>query len=149
MTFTEVGIDHPDAVVLTEQVQQEYVRRYGSADSTPMDAAQFRAPHGVFLVGYLDLLPVVCGGWRVHGEHEAEVKRMYVAPSARGRGLARALLAELERTARAAGRRRLVLETGIAQPEAIGLYTSSGYTAVPGFGVYKDYPESRYFGKTL
>ena len=63
---------------------------------------------------------------------------MYVVPAARGLGLARAMLAHLEDTARAAGAEVMVLETGIRQPEAIALYESSGYLPIPGFGFYKD-----------
>jgi ribosomal protein S18 acetylase RimI-like enzyme len=74
---------------------------------------------------------------------------MYVVPEARGRGLARRLLAELEDSARAAGRVRMVLETGTEQPEAIALYLSSGYTPMPGFGVYRDDERSRCFAKRL
>ena len=106
-------------------------------------------PHGLFLVGYLDGTPVATGGWRRHGEHDAEIKRMYVNAAARGRGLARAVLAELEETARAAGLHRLVLETGDEQPEAIALYRSSGYTPVTPFGYYADAPESVHLGKIL
>jgi GNAT superfamily N-acetyltransferase len=80
---------------------------------------------------------------------DAELKRMYVVDRARGRGFARRLLAELERTAAAAGARRMVLETGTRQPEAIGLYRSAGYHPIPGFGVYRCAPGSRYFGKPL
>jgi GNAT superfamily N-acetyltransferase len=82
-------------------------------------------------------------------DKDAELKRMYVVDQARGRGFARRLLAELERTAVAAGARRMVLETGTRQPEAIGLYRSAGYQPIPGFGVYRCAPGSRYFGKPL
>ena len=98
---------------------------------------------------------MACGGWRAHepgpefAEGDAEIKRMYVVPVVRGRGLSRLLLVELERRAVAAGRRRLVLETGIRQPEAIGLYRSSGYSEIPRFGVYRCDPRSRCFGKLL
>jgi GNAT superfamily N-acetyltransferase len=74
---------------------------------------------------------------------------MYVAPIARGRGVARALLAELERTAAEAGRLRVMLETGTRQPEAIALYRSSGYRPVPSFGLYRGAPGSRCFARTL
>ena len=99
-----VPYDHPDAVRLTGEVQQEYVIRYGGVDRSPIDPAEFVPPGGLFLVAYAAGAVVGCGGWRAHGS-DAEIKRMYVTPSARGRGLARRLLAELERTARAAGHR--------------------------------------------
>ncbi len=144
--------DHPDSAKLVEEVQQEYVVRYGGVDRTPVDPAEFAPPVGLFLVGYLDGVPVATGGWRRAEEGEegdVEMKRMYVTPGARGRGLARAMLAELERTARAAGYRRLVLETGSQQPEAIALYGSSGYTPVTPFGFYACAPEAHHLGKAL
>ncbi|WP_416234540.1 GNAT family N-acetyltransferase [Lentzea sp. NEAU-D7] len=132
-------------------LQQVYVERYGDVDVTPVDPAQFAAPLGYFVIGYLDDVPVACGGWRVNDELEgaAEIKRMYVVDSARGKGLSRLVLANLEATAREAGLRRMVLETGLRQPEAIALYTSSGYERIDNFGVYRDHPESRCFGKPL
>ena len=94
---------------------------------------------------------MACGGWRhVAGEPGlAEVKRMYVADGYRGRGLSRVILAELEARALAAGVRRLRLETGTRQPEAIRLYESSGYVRIENFGVYRDHAGSRCFGKDL
>lgn len=148
--------DDPDAVKLIEAVQQEYVVRYGDVDATPVEVAEFVAPRGIFLVGYLDDVPVACGAWRAHDgpapefrPGDVELKRMYVVPSARGKGFARAMLAELERTAAAAGRVRAVLETGTEQPEAIALYESSAYHVIDNFGVYKNEPESRCFAKML
>ena len=152
MHIDVLAYDHPDAVSLIAEVQQEYVIRYGEEDRTPVDPAEFAPPRGLFLVAYLDGRPVACGGWRVHpgpDGPEAELKRMYVSPAARGRGVARALLAELERTALAAGFDRIVLETGLAQPEAIALYLSSGYHEIPAFGVYAGHPNCRCYGKTL
>ncbi|EID53318.1 GNAT family N-acetyltransferase [Saccharomonospora xinjiangensis] len=149
MEIRTVAFDHPDAVKLIDAVQQEYVARYGDPDLTPVDPAEFAPPSGLFLVGYLDDVPVACGGWRAHDvadpplvPGDAEMKRLYVVPSLRGRGLARTMLAEVERTAVQAGRTRLVLETGTKQPEAIALYRSSGYVDMPGFGVYADDPLS-------
>lgn len=151
-----VPYDHPDAAKLMAEVQLEYVALYGDEDSTPLDPAQFEPPLGLFLVGYLDNVPVASGAWRAHDESEpafepgdVEFKRMYVATSVRGRGFARAILAELERTAFAAGRRRAVLMTGLKQPEAIALYRSSGYREIPNFGLYKDEPDCICFGKAL
>lgn len=150
------GYDHPDATALIAELQQEYVVRYGGHDATTVAPAEFAPPLGLFLVGYAGGLPVACGGWRAHDGPapdfevgDAEVKRMYVVPSARGRGHARAILAELERTAADAGRLRIVLETGTAQPEAMALYTSAGYVPVRNFSRYRDSPTSRCFGKPI
>ncbi len=150
-----VGYGHPDALALIEEVQEEYVVRYGGRDDTPLDPLMFEPPAGSFYVGYLEERPLVTGAWRrttieaFGTTATAEVKRMYVAPPGRARGLARRMLAHLEETAAAAGVEALVLETGLRQPEAIALYESSGYLAVPGFGYYRDAPLSRCFGKLL
>jgi len=149
-------ITHPDAATLVEEVQGEYVLRYGGRDETPLDPTYFDPPSGAFFVGYLDGRPVATGAWRLRRDvvvdgrdRAAEIKRMYVASGARRRGLARAMLAHLEATAREAGAEVMILETGLAQPEAIALYESSGYTAIPGFGFYKDAPLARCFARLL
>lgn len=152
----QVSITHPDAALLVEEVQQEYVVRYGGRDETPLEPAYFDPPDGAFFVGYLDGRPVATGAWRRRHDvafdgttATAEIKRMYVAPAARGRGLARAMLAHLETTARAAGAEAMVLETGLAQPEAIALYASSGYRPIPGFGHYRASPLNRCMARRL
>ncbi|WP_374457439.1 GNAT family N-acetyltransferase [Nocardioides sp.] len=148
-------ITHPDAQLLVEAVQEEYVVRYGGRDESPIDPRDFEDPLGRFFVGYLDGLPVATGAWRRSSvralgvEVTAEIKRMYVVPAAQRRGLARQVLAHLEATAADAGIEALVLETGIAQPEAIALYESSGYVPIPGFGHYRDSDLSRCFGRVL
>jgi GNAT superfamily N-acetyltransferase len=142
------AFDHPDAVKLIAEVQQEYVVRYGDEDATPLDPAEFAPPRGLFLVAYVDGTPAACGGWRAH-ETDVELKRMYVSPAFRGRGLARAILAELERTAGEAGYHRVILETGQRQPEALALYRSAGYEPVPSFGYYADAPEAVHLGKAV
>jgi GNAT superfamily N-acetyltransferase len=137
------------AAGLVEQIQQEYVVRYGGRDDAPVDPGEFSPPRGLFLLALLDGTAVGCGGWRDLGDGRVEVKRMFTAPAARGRGVARALLAELERTAAAAGHTGVVLETGLAQPEAMTLYASAGYDPIDGFGHYAGRPLSRAFGKRL
>ena len=161
LRIEQVGYGHPDALLLIEEVQAEYVVRYGGRDVTPLDPLMFEPPTGSFFVGYLALdaglaRPVASGAWRSHADVEvfgtrrtAEIKRMYVAAAARGRGLARAMLAHLERTAASSGAEAMILETGTAQPEAIALYGSSGYTPIPSFGYYRDEPLNRCFGKPL
>ncbi len=121
-----------------------------SGDDTPVDPAEFVPPAGTFLVAWLDGRPVGCGGWRSHdGERLSEIKRLYVAPEARGRGVAMALLRALEDSARVAGRKRMVLETGHMQPEAIALYLKAGYERIEDFGFYKGYEGVRSFGRDL
>ncbi|KUN60207.1 GNAT family N-acetyltransferase [Streptomyces griseorubiginosus] len=158
MMIRRVPFDHPDAVKLNDQVQAEYHVRYGDGgDATELAPADFQPPNGVYLIAY-DALdsPVATGGWRAqdaNGEGnldgDAELKRMYVIEQMRGRGLARRVLSALEEDARAAGRLRMVLETGTKQPEAIALYTSSGYEPCAKFGYYRDYEDSRCFAKPL
>lgn len=156
LVLVRVAFGHPDALRLIDEVQQEYVLRYGGADATPLEHAMFEPPRGSFFVGYLGDTAVASGAWRrrddvtaLGGTSTAEIKRMYVVPAARGRGVARAMLAHLETTAVAAGAEVAVLETGIEQPEAIALYESSGYVPVPKFGYYRHHDLSRCFGKRL
>ena len=152
-----VAYDHPDVAVLVAAVQREYVQRYGDEDATPVDPTEFAPPHGFFTVGYLAGTPIACGGWRARDSAsdeplrtgDAEVKRMFVLAGHRRRGYARAVLAELERTAAAAGRRRAVLETGTLQPEAVALYASAGYGPMAKFGVCRHSPNSRCYAKIL
>jgi len=144
----QVRYDHPDAAQLIEEVQQEYVKRYGGPDATPVDPGDFSPPRGLFLVGYDGDEPVSCGGWRSHGL-EAEIKRMYVVKRARRAGYARLILVSLEQTAREAGHVRVILETGYMQPEAITLYRSAGYTDVAPFGHYADVTGAIHLGKAL
>ena len=89
-----------------------------------------------------------CAGWRRHGA-DAELKRMFIAKAARGRGLGRRLLATIEDSAREAGCQRLILETGDRQPEAVALYESAGYVRIEDFGYYADHEGVLSFAKSL
>ncbi|MFF9770754.1 GNAT family N-acetyltransferase [Streptomyces sp. NPDC014636] len=158
MIIRHVRFDHPDAVKLNDEVQAEYHLRYGDGgDATTLDATDFDPPRGAYLIAYDENdRPVATGGWRSQDDNgegnedgDAELKRMYVVEGMRGRGLARRMLTALEEDARAAGRVRMVLETGTKQPEAIALYTSSGYAPCGKFGYYREYEESRCFAKRL
>jgi len=144
-----VGYADPEVQALVDRVQAEYIVRYGGPDRTPVDPAQFAAPDGVFLLARVDGDIVACGGFRRHDDTACEAKRMFVPPEHRGHGYARALLGALEGAARVTGYRRVLLETGVAQPEAIGLYESAGYARVPGFGRYRDSPNNRCYAKDL
>ena len=145
------ALAYTDPVVraLEAELQQEYVERYGAVDETPIDPAQFAPPDGLFLVGFVGAEPVASGGLRRHDDDAAEIKRMYVVEDRRGVGYARRLLAELETRVAFAGYRRIVLETGLRQPEAIALYESSGYRPIPDFGFHAGMKLVRSFGREL
>ena len=141
--------DDADVLRMVDEVQAEYVVRYGGPDAAAVDPAEFSPPNGLFLVGILDGVPVAMGGWRRQSETTAEIKRMYVVTGARRRGLAQRILTELERTAADAGITHLVLNTGPSQPEAITMYRQAGYGAIPGFGHYACTEDALFYGKTL
>ncbi len=141
--------DHPVAHYLVEQVQEEYVQRYGGRDAAVVDAGEFQPPRGVFLVAEVDAVPAGCGAWRAMSPGVAEIKRVYVEPAFRRRGLAQAIVAALEDGAARAGHESVVLNTGQRQPEAMALYGDLGYEPVSGYGVYARSPEAVFLGKQL
>jgi GNAT superfamily N-acetyltransferase len=102
-----------------------------------------------YLVVVLDGRAVACGAWQPLEPGVAELKRMYVRPAYRGRGIARQLVVALEEEALAAGRPTLRLETGTYLPAAIALYESSGYRRIPVYGEYAGNPFSVCFAKQL
>jgi GNAT superfamily N-acetyltransferase len=149
VVFLVAAFDAPVSAELTEAVQQEYLVRYGQRDATVITAAEFAPPHGIFLIGWDADQPIACGGVRLVQPGVGELKRMYVAPHARRRGIARRLLHELEGEAVELGATTLRLETGLHQPEAIALYASEGYLDVEPFGHYACHPLARHLAKRL
>ena len=139
----------PVAQDLIERVQQEYVVRYGGRDAAAVDPAEFEPPVGLFLVAEVDGEPVGCGAWRSIDSGVVEVKRLYVAPGHRRRGIAQVVLDALERSAARAGHLSVVLNTGDRQPEALAFYERNGYGPVPGYGVYACAPGAVFLGKDL
>jgi ribosomal protein S18 acetylase RimI-like enzyme len=152
----QVPYEHPDVATLEEQAQEFYTQIYGSPDVTPFTTSDFTPPQGAFFVGYLDGQAVAMGGWRFRtpgvpqvARRPAEIRRMFVRESVRGRGFARLLLAALEASAAASGADWLLLETGQPQVAAIGLYRSSGYTDVERFGYYAASERALNLGRRL
>lgn len=94
-------------------------------------------------------LPAGCGAIKEFSAGTMEVKRMYVPPAYRGKGIAKAILLELENWAFELGNNRLILETGKRQPEAIGLYLKNGYAVIPNYGQYENVENSLCFEKLL
>jgi len=154
--------DAPAAVALVADLAAEIEVRYaddvGEDGDTEEAAAwtvrfdQVTPPLGVFLIARIDGAPVGCGALRPaldRAEGLAEVKRMYTRPEARRQGVSRAILAGLEDAARAFGYRRIQLETGIRQPEAMTLYETSGYHRIEPYGEFRDDPLSVCYAKDL
>lgn len=97
------------------------------------DVTVFSEPTGLFLIAYLRGTPIGCGGLKFHNEHPADLKRMWVAETARGLGVGRRLLTELEQRASEGGAGVVLLETNKSLTEAINLYRTTGYTEIPSF----------------
>jgi GNAT superfamily N-acetyltransferase len=134
--------DAPDAALLLAEYGAELMARGrpfspldpppGAAGASRVEVHEMEPPDGAFLLVEEDGAAVACGGLRTldAGALIGEVKRMYVVPGARRRGHARRLLAALEDAARAAGLRRLRLDTNAVQPEAVALYHACGYAEI-------------------
>ena len=105
--------------------------------------------NGAFLVLYCDGEPIGCGAVRKLGADEAELKRMYVRPEARGRKLGAVLVDALEAEARALGVQRLLLETALYLAPAVRVYERAGFTPIPQYGEYVGASDSYCMGKTL
>lgn len=146
-----VGLEDPDGEAARQLIREhctELTRRYGTPPS-PFLPSEAAAPRTTFVVARLGTEPVGCGTLRQIDDATAEIKRMYVAPAGRRRGIARRILAELERRAAEFGYRAIRLETGIHQAEAIGLYESCGYRRIAAFGHYVGNPISVCYEKTF
>lgn len=144
-------ITSPVAAALIRALNAELSARYPEPGATHfrLDASEVSEGRGAFLVAYAGGEPMGCGGIRRLDADTAEIKRMYVAPLARGQGLGRALLAALEAEARGLGVRRIVLEAGDRQEAAMALYAGAGFERVPAFGEYAASPLSVCMAKNL
>ena len=142
----------PEAARLIAALNAELMAAFPEPGATHFSLSdrQVTPGEGAFLIAYLDDLAVGCGAVRRLDESTAELKRMYVNPSVRGRGIGRALVESLEREARLLGVTRIVLETGTRLAPAIKLYESMGFVRIPLFGEYTLSPNtSLCFGKSL
>jgi len=119
------------------------------ANHFSLDDKEVALQNGAFLIGYLAAEPVACGAIRRIEPSVAEIKRMYVVPSERGRGISKIMLAALEERARQIGVGRLVLETGTRQLKAIALYQGAGFDRIARFGEYVGSELSVCMGKDL
>jgi GNAT superfamily N-acetyltransferase len=138
LAFTAGRLDAPPGAELAQAMRAEIAALY---DGLELDGpqmpkagpAELSPPAGAFIVGRLDGAAVCCGGVKRLDDRACEIKKMYVIPAARGRGVARALLHELEVVARRLGYAVARLDTGPRQPHARGLYISEGYVEIANF----------------
>lgn len=153
--YRAIAVDDPEAAALLDAYFGERAAGFPAGPDayrrTTPDPAQFRPPFGVFLLVEDGLTDIGCGGVRLLGDSDAgvcfELKHLWIAPSARGRGLGRELLTELETRAKSFGARVIVLDTNASLDAAQGLYTSAGYQQIP---PYNDNPNAtHWFGKRI
>jgi GNAT superfamily N-acetyltransferase len=147
--FRDGLIDAGDGSHLEAAMREEMRDVYSGLDLQAPDMPkagpdELNPPNGAFIVGYEDGVPVCCGGIKRLDAEACEIKRMYVAPEARGRGAARILLGALEDRARGLGYVIARLDTGPKQPAAQHLYESTGYAQIPNFNAN---PVATYFGE--
>jgi putative acetyltransferase len=151
LTLREEQFDSADAARLVAALDAELALAYAPDQ---MFGKNLRPTHleegrGFFIIARLDGKAIGCGALRRLDDSTAEVKRMYVDPDVRGRGVARAVLDHLTDAARHLGVGRLVLETGVHQAAAISLYTRAGFTQIDCWGEYAGTPTSVCFEKVI
>jgi putative acetyltransferase len=151
VTIHKRDILSPEAQALIAELNRELVRTYPEEGTTHfrLDPSEVAEGSGAFLVAFRGAAPVGCGAVRRIDPRTAELKRMYVAPEARGLGVGQALLAALEAETRRLGLKHLVLETAVRQTRAISLYERNGFTHIPPFGEYTRSPLSLCMAKDV
>lgn len=143
--------DSPDVQRLVAALDAHLSERYPPAQrfGPNLRAEHTEVGRGVFLVARVNGIAVGCGAVRLLADGDAEVKRMWVEPAARGQGVAKVVLERLQAAALELGATRLVLETGIHQAEAISLYRRSGFAPVECWGEYARVPTSLCMAKPI
>lgn len=139
---------NPDFIELVKMLDADLAIRDGEDHAF---YAQFNKIDRIknVMVAYADEIPVACGAFKFYEEGKVEIKRMFVKPEYRGKGIAAELLKALEIWAKELGYQSCVLETGLKQPEAIALYQKSGYQIIANYGQYAGVENSVCFGKEI
>jgi putative acetyltransferase len=148
ITIKRTNSDHPDFVELVKSLDA-YLAIVDGKDHSFY--AQYNTIDKIkhVVLAYEDDTPVGCGAIKEYDVHTMEIKRMYVPPEHRGKGIATMILLELEKWATELSCTKCVLETGKRQQEAIRLYTKNGYTLIPNYGQYAGMENSVCFEKGL
>lgn len=148
ITISRTNSHNPDFIALVQKLDAELAERDGAdhsfyAQFNKIDAIKYA------VVAYENGVPAGCGAIKEYAPQTVEIKRMYTVPGNRGKGIAKKVLSELESWAADLGCEKCVLETGKKQPEAIELYSNSGYSVIPNYGQYTGVDNSVCFEKTL
>jgi len=148
ITLTRTTAENKHFQELVQQLDLELKIRDGDDHSF---FAQFNKIDTIkhVVVAYQGITPISCGAFKPYENQTMEIKRMFVAPSHRGKGIATLILFELEKWCRELNVERCILETGEKQPEAIHLYRKNKYTVIPNYGQYTNVESSICFEKTL
>ena len=148
ITLKRTNSADPDFQSLIKQLDADLRLRNGD-EMDVYDQHNIIAPIDTVVVAYIDNEPAACGCFKKYNETTVEIKRMFVAPPARGKGISRKILAELETWAHTLGFRHIILETGGRKVEALGLYQRAGYTPIANYPPYGEMEDSYCFRKEL
>lgn len=148
LRIERTGAENPDFIQLVKQLDTELAERDGK-EHLFYDQFNKIVEIEYVLVAYEMEMPVGCGAIKEYGPDTMEIKRMYVTPQSRGKGIAGNILSALESWATELSFKRCILETGKNQPEAIGLYLKSGYKVISNYGQYVNVENSICFEKEL
>lgn len=138
-----------DGMMLIKKLSEELASRYGGDGSGSFNASDTEVPKSCFVIARLENKAVACGALRPMEGSIAEVKRMYVVKEMRGKGISIKILNALEKYAREFSYKKIWLETGVMQPEAISLYEKAGYKRIKNYGEYENNPLSICYEKII
>ena len=149
MRVETVSYNDPVATILMKEMEVDLAQYYGSVTIHPRSWSNGRLPTERWLWLSTKLNPLGCGGFIRLDDTTAELKRMFVRKAYRRRGVASAVLASLEKTARELGYTKVVLETGVPQVEAQQFYLAAGYASMQCWPPHSSDPTSVCFGRDL
>lgn len=149
MRVDQESPNQPDVIALIADLDAYQDSLYPAEARYALDLASLSLPNVLFVVARNEEHTALGCGAVVLNHAYGEVKRMYVRPEARGKGIAKQVIDALEASAYKAGCRELMLETGPYQPEALRFYASQGYVRRGAFGAYPEHPLSVFMGKFL
>ncbi len=148
LTIKRTTSVNADFINLIARLDKDLLNRYDSAQKNYDEHNMIELIDTVLII-YDYERPIGCGCFKRFDNDTAEIKRMFIESDYRGKGISKIILKELENWANGLGYSKLVLETGIKQPEAIGLYQNYGFKQIDNYGQYADMPNSVCFEKIL